>query len=114
MLRQLRVLTGAERSGRFQTEGRYCGTGSATRATSCVGCPTRERGVSHHQEEKNRQERKQKARGRDSQIEGEALARSPTIERNGKRGCAAGARRGFGCPSGVKSRIRGTASHPPH
>src|SRR3954453_2618946 len=36
MLRQLRVSTGAERSGRFQTEGRYCGTGSATRVTSCV------------------------------------------------------------------------------
>ena len=36
MLRQLRVPTGAERSGRFQTEGRYCGTGSATRVTSCV------------------------------------------------------------------------------
>jgi len=36
MLRQLRVPTGAERSGRFQTKGRYCGTGSATRVTSCV------------------------------------------------------------------------------
>ena len=36
ILRQLQVPTGAERGGRFQTEGRYCGTGSATRATSCV------------------------------------------------------------------------------
>src|SRR3954447_4188820 len=41
MLGQLRVPTGADRSGRFQTEGRYCGTGSATRVTLCVnpGCP---------------------------------------------------------------------------
>jgi C1A family cysteine protease len=36
MLRQLQVHTSAERGGRFQTEGRYCRTGSATRATSCV------------------------------------------------------------------------------
>src|SRR3954454_13230500 len=36
MLRQLRVPNGAERSGRFQTEGRYCGIGSAIRVISCV------------------------------------------------------------------------------
>src|SRR3954466_5594644 len=36
MLRQFWVPTDAERGGRFQTEGRYYGTGSATRVTSCV------------------------------------------------------------------------------
>ena len=36
MLRKLQVITDAERSGHFQTERRYCGTGSATRVISCV------------------------------------------------------------------------------
>src|SRR5690242_1425804 len=36
MLRQVSVPCGAERNSRFQTEWRYCGTGSATRATPCV------------------------------------------------------------------------------
>ena len=74
-------------------------------AGAARGVPPARAGVSHRQEEKNRQIRKQgRASALDLQNQESDSARCSTIAPNGRRGYAAGASRGFGCRSGVQSR----------
>src|SRR3954447_19209742 len=86
-------------------------------AASCRqrgGCPTSAKRVSHRREEKNRQVRKQGTRKRDSQNQGLASGRFPTIAPNGRHGYGAGANLSFGCHSGVQSPQSWAVSHRRH